>query len=76
MALEFPDYFGANWDGFEECLRDLNWIMADGYILAVNGSENFWKEHPRIAGSLVQSWLLAAEEWALENVSFHLVFYW
>jgi len=32
-ALNFPDYFGHNWDALEECLADLDWLPAKGYIL-------------------------------------------
>jgi len=26
IGLEFPDYYGVNWDAFEECIRDLSWL--------------------------------------------------
>jgi len=34
-ALDFPDYFGHNWDALEECLADLEWLPTKGYILLI-----------------------------------------
>lgn len=32
-AMEFPDWFGHNWDALLDCLTDLSWRPADGYLL-------------------------------------------
>jgi Barstar (barnase inhibitor) len=37
-ALRFPAYFGWNWDALSDCLRDLNWLSADGYLLVVENA--------------------------------------
>lgn len=34
-ALRLSDYFGRNWDALEECLADLEWLPAKGYILLI-----------------------------------------
>jgi Barstar (barnase inhibitor) len=74
-GFEFPDYFGANWDALEECLRDLgSWIEAGGYAIVMEKGETFWKRDADLAGKLVQSWLAAAETWVEKGVPFHLVF--
>ncbi len=31
--MNFPSYFGENWDAFDECIRDLAWINAKGYLI-------------------------------------------
>src|SRR5258708_1659656 len=37
-ALEFPRWFGGNWDALEDCLSDLSWIKADGHVLLIEGA--------------------------------------
>lgn len=34
-ALQFPYYFGNNWDAFEECVNDLNWIPGRGHLILI-----------------------------------------
>ncbi|MBL8830169.1 MAG: barstar family protein [Planctomycetaceae bacterium] len=36
QQLNFPRYFGWNWDAFEECLRDLSWYTEPRKIILVH----------------------------------------
>lgn len=32
-SLNFPDYFGKNWDALNDMLRDLSWLGVDSVIV-------------------------------------------
>ena len=32
-ALRFPDWFGHNWDALADCLADMSWRPAPGYVI-------------------------------------------
>lgn len=38
-ALKFPTYFGANWNAVEECVRDLEWLPAEGYVIQIDRAD-------------------------------------
>jgi RNAse (barnase) inhibitor barstar len=45
-ALRFPDYFGHNWDALEECLTDMSWQPAPGYLILCEHLESFGNQSP------------------------------
>ena len=76
-SMNFPEYFGRNWDALDECLRDMeSWIPANGYVLFVNNAQVLWESHRHETSSLISSWLFCAEEWSKSEKPFHLVFIW
>ena len=46
LAMHFPSYFGYNWDALEECLTDLAWAPASGYVLLYDDVACFAAAHP------------------------------
>ncbi len=40
-ALQFPDWFGQNWDALADCLTDFSWREAPGYVLVLEQLGDF-----------------------------------
>ena len=68
-ALDFPDWFGGNWDALEDCLSDLSWRAGDGHVLllgqAAAGDER---------GILLDVLGACAESWMARGKPFFAVF--
>ena len=68
-ALEFPHWFGANWDALEDCLTDLSWREAAGHVLL------FDRAKPGDdLGVLIDVLRSSAEYWAGRGKPFFAVF--
>lgn len=62
-ALHFPEHFGHNWDALEECLRDLEWVDADGYVLYYDHIDPLLAAHPDQFETLVEILRDAVQSW-------------
>ena len=40
-SLRFPSTFGRNWDALADCLGDLQWLPARGYVLLFDHADQF-----------------------------------
>ncbi len=79
-ALAFPDYFGHNWDALEECLADLEWLPAKGYILLITDSHTVLPDDEEEYETLLEVLDDAGEAWSKGHTAdgrrapFHVVF--
>ena len=47
-ALGFPAWFGHNWDAFFDCLTDLSWRPALGYVLLLEHAMELQGTEPEV----------------------------
>ncbi len=69
-ALAFPDWFGENWDALEDCLTDLSWAGASGYVLLLEECGALSRSDPEAFETALEIFDSAAEYWYDEEVPF------
>jgi hypothetical protein len=69
-ALEFPRWFGRNWDALEDCLADLSWLSAQGHLILVEGGERLPREDLEVLCGILQT---AAAVWAEQGTPWFAV---
>jgi len=63
-VFEFPEYFGHNWDALEECLADLEWLPARGYVLLITNAEQVLPHDEEDYSTFLEVLSDAGEAWA------------
>jgi RNAse (barnase) inhibitor barstar len=69
-ALRFPEWFGHNWDALTDCLLDMGWLPATGYMIVLDHCDGI---HGRAEGDfvkLMQIFQEAAATWREDEVPF------
>lgn len=63
-ALQFPYYFGENWDAFWDCLTDLSWLPGAGHLLVVDEADQLLADAPGDFGVALRELDEAHVRWA------------
>jgi RNAse (barnase) inhibitor barstar len=62
-VMHFPGHFGDNWDALEECLTDLEWVDADGYVIYYDHIDGLLEHHPDQFETLVEILRDSVKSW-------------
>ncbi|TDC84015.1 hypothetical protein E1193_07015 [Micromonospora sp. KC606] len=63
-ALLFPSYFGWNWAALSDCLTDLHWLPADGYLVIVENAPRLLPDSTHDQHTLFRILARAVHHWA------------
>ncbi|MEO5565947.1 MAG: barstar family protein [Luteimonas sp.] len=69
-ALGFPDWFGGNWDALADCLADLSWRPAAGYLLLLEHASQWRDAEPEAFDTTLAIIEEAARGWAAQHKPF------
>jgi RNAse (barnase) inhibitor barstar len=70
VALDFPMSSGRNWDGLLDCLRDLQWLPAPGYVLLLEGAGEMHAHNEPDFDTLVAVLDEAQSAWRARGIPF------
>jgi hypothetical protein len=72
-ALQFPSYFGMNWDALEECLTDFEWCTAMGYVIIIEAAGRYSQVAPEEYKMVRNICKDAAKFWKKQRKPFYVI---
>lgn len=68
--LRFPTWFGHNWDALADCLDDLGWLKASGYVLVLENPVGLSNAAPKDYALALDIFADAARKWRERGTPF------
>ena len=68
--LKFPAWFGHNWDALADCLDDLGWLRASGYLLLLENPAAMSNAAPKDFALALDILADAARKWRERGTPF------
>jgi len=69
-ALGFPEWFSHSWDALNDCLLDMGWRPAEGYVTLLDHCDGIHGRAEADFVILMQAFQSAADEWREQGVPF------
>jgi RNAse (barnase) inhibitor barstar len=69
-SMKFPDWFGHNLDALADCLMDMAWQPADGYLVLLEHCDGIHGKAEDDFVAALQVFEQAASDWRDEDVAF------
>ena len=69
-ALGFPEWFGHNWDALNDCLLDMGWRPAEGYVILLDHCDGIHGRAEADFVTLMRAFQSAADEWREQGIPF------
>lgn len=73
-ALHFPEWYGKNWDALLDCLTDMSWNEADGYLIIFQRAEVLAGAEAQGFATFIEVLREAALFWREEGYPFWVLF--
>jgi RNAse (barnase) inhibitor barstar len=71
--LDFPKYFGMNWDALSDCLTDMSWKPAAGYVLLFSNIQSFRRSAPKDMEIIREIFDSSTQYWKQKKIPFFVL---
>jgi len=68
--MKFPDGFGHNFDALADCLADMEWKPADGYVVLLEHCDGIHSKAEADFVSTLNIFEQAADDWREQDIPF------